>query len=120
MIDKEELQKLNNKIQEEIDEILYCLQNEMETGNEETIYRQAKLFVFAKSIKNNLVNFFIYNENNQNIINSFIETFLYEDDIIEKIYTYLYENNGAKYDLFMDKVRLLDSIEFFLSHRQIN
>lgn len=117
MIDKEELQKLNNKIQEEINEILYYLQNEMETGNEETIYRQTKLFVFAKSLKNNLENFFIYNEGKQEIINNFIETFLYEDNIIEKIYSYLYENNGTKYDLFMDRVKLLDSVEFFLNHR---
>ena len=117
MIDEEELQKLNNKIQEEINEILYYLQNEMETGNEETIYRQTKLFVFAKSLKNNLKNFFIYNEGKQEIINNFIETFLYEDNIIKKIYSYLYENNGTKYDLFMDRVRLLDSVEFFLNHR---
>ena len=114
MVDEEKIQELNNKIQKEIDEILYCLQTEIETGNEETIYRQAKLFVFAKSIKNNLKNFFIYNED---MTDNFIKTFLYEDNIVEKFYVYLYEKNGTKYDLFMDRVRLLDSIEFFLNNR---
>ncbi len=117
MVDKIEIKKISDKLQEEIDNISYYIQKEVETGTEETLYREAKLFVFAKSIKNNLENFFIYNEKKGDIVDRFVETFLYEDNIVEKIYTYLYENNGTKYDLFMDKVRLLDSIEFFLNNR---
>lgn len=117
MVDKTDIQNIDNKLQEEIDKIVFYIQREIQTGTEETLYRETKLFVFAKSIKNNLENFFIYNENKEYIINRFVETFLYEDNIIEKIYTYLYENNGTKYDLFMDRVRLLDSIEFFLNNR---
>lgn len=117
MVDKTDIQNIDNKLQEEIDKIVFYIQREIQTGTEETLYRETKLFVFAKSIKNNLENFFIYNENKEDIINRFVETFLYEDDIVEKIYTYLYESNGTKYDLFMDRVRLLDSIEFFLNNR---
>lgn len=117
MVDKTDIQNIDNKLQEEIDKIVFYIQREIQTGTEETLYRETKLFVFAKSIKNNLENFFIYNENKEDIINRFVETFLYEDDIVEKTYTYLYENNGTKYDLFMDRVRLLDSIEFFLNNR---
>ena len=116
MVNKTDIKKIEDKLQDEIDNIAYYIQREVKTGTEETLYREAKLFVFAKSIKNNLDNFFIYNEKNSYIIDKFTETFLYEDNIIEKIYTYLYESNGTKYDLFMDRVRLLDSIQFFLDH----
>ena len=117
MVDKTDIRNIDNKLQEEIDKIVFYIQREIQTGTEETLYRETKLFVFAKSIKNNLENFFIYNENKEDIINRFVETFLYENNIVEKIYTYLYESNGTKYDLFMDRVRLLDSIEFFLNNR---
>ena len=117
MVDKTDVKKIEDKLQDEIDNIAYYIQREVKTGIEETLYREAKLFVFAESIKNNLDNFFIYNEKNSYIIDKFVETFLYENNIIEKIYTYLYESNGTKYDLFMDRVRLLDSIQFFLDNR---
>ena len=117
MVDKTDIRNIDNKLQEEIDKIVFYIQREIQTGTEETLYRETKLFVFAKSIKNNLENFFIYNEKKGDIVDKFVEIFLYEDNIVEKIYTYLYENNGTKYDLFMDKVRLLDSIEFFLNNR---
>ena len=48
MVDKAEVKKISDKLQEEIDNISYYIQKEVETGTEETLYREAKLFVFAK------------------------------------------------------------------------
>ena len=48
------------------------MQREMETGTEDTLYRETKLFVFAKAIELNLENFLIYNEKNQNLIEQFV------------------------------------------------
>ena len=64
MVDKTDVKKIEDKLQDEIDNIAYYIQREVKTGTEETLYREAKLFVFAESIKNNLDNFFIYNEKN--------------------------------------------------------
>ena len=117
MVENDVLQNLKEKIREEIETIEGYMQREMETGTEDTLYRETKLFVFAKAIELNLENFLIYNKKNQNLIEKFVSSFLYEDNIIEKFYSYLYEKNGTKYDLFMDRVRLIDGIEFFLNNR---
>lgn len=106
-------------LQEEIDSILNDLRDEVQTGTEDTIYRNAKLLVLAKSIKTNLQGIMAELENN-NILNNFIDYVKYNntnDNFIEKLYIWLYENNGTKYDLFMDRVRLLEYIIQFIKNQ---
>lgn len=106
-------------LQEEIDDIINNLRNEVQTGTEDTIYRNAKLLVFAKSIKTNLQGIMAELENN-NILNDFINYVKYNntnDNFIERLYIWLYENNGTKYDLFMDRIRLLEYVIQFIKNQ---
>lgn len=106
-------------LQEEIDNIFNDLRNEVQTGTEDTIYRNAKLLVFAKSIKNNLQGIMAELENN-NILDDFINYVKYDntnDNFIERLYIWLYENNGTKYDLFMDRIRLLEYVIQFIKNQ---
>lgn len=112
MVDEDTLKKIQKKLQEEIDTIGYFMQEEMETGNEDTLYRQAKLFVFAKSIQTNLQSAFFWF--NDDITEKFVNSFLNEKNFVEKLYTHLYENSGTELDLFMDRMVLLDNIKFYL------
>lgn len=117
MSKEEIMQQLKNKLQNEIDQIGGYIQREVESGTEDTLYRECKLFVFAKTILGNLDNFISYKEEKNENIENLMNTLLFEDDIIETIYSYLYEKNGTKYDFFMDRVRVLESIDFFIQHR---
>ena len=109
MVENDVLQNLKEKIREEIETIEGYMQREMETGTEDTLYRETKLFVFAKAIELNLENFLIYNEKNQNLIEKFVSSFLYEDNIIEKFYSYLY----VPYVLFLLIHLHIFSVYFF-------
>lgn len=116
-MNEEIVQKLKAKLQDEIEQIGGYIQREIETGTEDTLYRECKLFVFAKTILGNLDNFIAHKEEKNEDVESLINTLLFEEDIIETIYSYLHEKNGTKYDFFMDRVRVLESIDFFIQHR---
>lgn len=115
------IQKIKEKLQEEIDDILSNLKEEMKSGTEDTIYRNAKLFVFAKSIKTNIQGFTLELEKSH-LLNDFINSLENDENdhrgnFIETLYVWLYESNGTKYDLFMDRIRLLEYIEQFLKSK---
>lgn len=96
-------------IKDEIEKRMFC--------NEEDFYRELKVYVFVRSIKTNLQEFFLYNKDNKKLIDNFIKTILDEDFKIEDIYAFLFENNGTKFDLFINKYEVFGNIEHFLQNR---
>mgnify|MGYP003295184564 CR=1 FL=1 len=109
------MKQIKNKLQEEIDTIQGYVQREVETGAEDTLYRECKLFVFAKSVYNHIEDFISNKEEKDTQV--IIDMFLKRNNIIEEIYSFLYEKNGTKYDLFMNKDEIIGGIDFFINHK---
>ena len=110
------MKQIQNKLQNEIDEINGYIQREIETGTQDTLYRECKLFVFGKAVLNHIENFIINKEEKGEDIENITDLFLKRKHIIEEIYSCLYEKNGTKYDLFMNKNEIIGGIEFFINN----
>lgn len=106
-------EKIKEMLNNEIAELKEDLKNEMNNGTERQQYRYARLFVLAKSIVNNL-DFILEELSKNNLDSKLLDTICESEDFIIDLYIWLYENNGDKYDLFMDKNRIATYIEYFV------
>jgi len=109
------IKQIKDKLQTEIETIGGYVQREVENGTENTLYRECKLFVFAKSIYNNIEEFI--NSKEEKDVQVIVDVFLKKENIIETIYSFLYEKNGTKYDLFMNKNEIIGGIDFFINNK---
>lgn len=106
-------EKIKEMLNSEIATLKEDLKNEMNNGTERQQYRYARLFVLAKSIVNNL-DFILEELSKNNLDSKLLDTICESEDFIVDLYIWLYENNGDKYDLFMDKNRIATYIEYFV------
>lgn len=106
-------ERIKEMLNNEIAELKEDLKNEMNNGTERQQYRYARLFVLAKSIVNNL-DFILEELSKNNLDSKLLDTICESEDFIVDLYIWLYENNGDKYDLFMDKNRIATYIEYFV------
>ena len=106
-------EKIKEMLNNEIAELKEDLKNEMNNGTERQQYRYARLFVLAKSIMNNL-DFILKELSKINLDSKLIDTLCENNNFVEELYVWLYENNGDKYDFFMDKNRIATYIEYFV------
>lgn len=112
-------EKIKEMLNNEITELKKELKSKMTNGTERQQYRCAKLFVLAKSITNN-VDFIMKELSKINLNSKLIDTLCESDSFIEELYIWLYENNGDKYDMFMDKNRVTTYIEYFIKNTLVS
>ena len=115
MNDEKIIKEIEYKIDCELDDIKDEIEKTM-FYDEEDFYRELKVYVFVRSIKTNLQEFFLYNKDNKKLTDDFIKTILNKNFKFEDIYTFLFENNGTKFDFFINKVEIFGNIEHFLKN----